>query len=160
MKLAGVVISAGEGRRMGKLKQLLPWKDSTVLGTIIETLKDTSLERIYIVLGHKHKEVFEGIKKHLTEKTEVVINSRYREGMLSSIQEAVKRIPDDFLGFLLFLGDQPFVKKKTVEKVIDRAKRGDFPIIVACYKEERGHPTFVSLSLKERSYPFHQERRG
>ena len=150
MKLAGVVIAAGEGRRMGRLKQLLPWKNSTVLGTIIDTLKDTSLEKIYIVLGYKHEDVFSGIKKHLSEKTEVVINNRYKEGMLSSIQEAVKRIPDDFYGFLLFLGDQPFVKKETVEKVVERAKMGDYPIIVACFKGERGHPTFVSLSLKEK----------
>jgi len=160
MKLVGVVIAAGEGRRMGRLKQLLPWKNSTVLGTIIDTLKETSLEKIYIVLGYKHEEVFLGIKKHLSEKTEVVINNRYKEGMLSSIQEAVKRIPDDFYGFLLFLGDQPFIKKETVEKVVERAKKGDFPIIVACFKGERGHPTFVSLSLKEKILSLSPRKEG
>ncbi|RLD13486.1 MAG: hypothetical protein DRI28_05805 [Caldiserica bacterium] len=160
MKLAGVVIAAGEGRRMGRLKQLLPWKNSTVLGTIIDTLKETSLEKIYIVLGHRSEEVLEGIRKHLSEKTKIVINNRYKEGMLSSIQEALKKIPDDFSGFLLFLGDQPFVKKETVEKVIERAKMGDYPIIVASYHGERGHPTFVSLSLKEKILSLSPRKEG
>lgn len=160
MKIAGVVIAAGEGKRMGRLKQLLPWKNSTVLGTIIETLKNTSLDKIYVVLGHRHEEVFEGIKDHISDKVEIVVNDRYKEGMLSSIQEAVKRIPEDFYGFLLFLGDQPFVKKETVEKVIERTKKGDFPIIVACFRNERGHPTFISLTLREKIFSLSPRKEG
>ncbi|HOC52452.1 MAG TPA: nucleotidyltransferase family protein [Caldisericia bacterium] len=150
MKISGIVIASGEGKRIGRIKQLLPWKNSTILGNIIDTLKDTDLDKIYIVLGHEKEEILENIKLHLTEKFEVIFNENYKKGMLTSIQEAVKKIPDDYIGFIIFLGDQPFIKKETVERFIERIKVGDYPIIVSCYKGERGHPTFISLDFKEK----------
>lgn len=68
--------------------------------------------------------------------------------MLTSIQEAVKKFRMIIL-VLLFLGDQPFIKKETIEKFIERIKVGDYPIIVSCYKGE-GHPTFITLKFKEK----------
>lgn len=150
MKISGIVIASGEGKRIGRIKQLLPWKNSTILGNIIDTLKDTDLDKIYIVLGHEKEEILENIKPHLTEKFEVIFNENYKKGMLTSIQEAVKKIPDDYSGFIIFLGDQPFIKKETVDKSIERIKAKDYPIIVSCYKGERGHPTFISLEFKEK----------
>lgn len=150
MKISGIVIASGEGKRIGRIKQLLPWKNSTILGNIIDTLKDTDLDKIYIVLGHEKEEILENIKPHLTDKFEVIFNKNYKKGMLTSIQEAVKKIPDDYFGFIIFLGDQPFIKKETVDKSIERIKAKDYPIIVSCYKGERGHPTFISLEFKEK----------
>lgn len=150
MKISGIVIASGEGKRIGRIKQLLPWKNSTILGNIIDTLKDTDLDKIYIVLGHEKEEILENIKPHLKEKFEVIFNENYKKGMLTSIQEAVKKIPDDYFGFIIFLGDQPFIKKETVDKSIERIKAKDYPIIVSCYKGERGHPTFISLEFKEK----------
>ena len=150
MKISGIVIASGEGKRIGRIKQLLPWKNSTILGNIIDTLKDTDLDIIYIVLGYEKEKILENIKHHLTEKFEVIFNENYKKGMLTSIQEAVKKIPDDYFGFIIFLGDQPFIKKETVDKSIERIKVKDYPIIVSCYKGERGHPTFISLEFKEK----------
>jgi molybdenum cofactor cytidylyltransferase len=151
MKIAGIVISAGEGRRMeGRIKQLLPWKNSTILGTIIDTLKETELDKIYIVLGYEKDKIYDSIKNLLNEKFEIVINTRYKEGMLTSIQEALKKIPEDFSGFVVFLGDQPFVNKKTVDLLLNEIRKNLFPIIVSCFKKERGHPTYISMKYKEK----------
>lgn len=151
MKIAGIVISAGEGRRMeGRIKQLLPWKNSTILGTIIDTLKETELDKIYIVLGYEKDKIYDSIKNLLNEKFEIVINTRYKEGMLTSIQEALKRIPEDFSGFVVFLGDQPFVNKKTVGLLLNEIRKNLYPIIVSCFKKERGHPTYISMKYKEK----------
>jgi len=87
VKISGIVIASGEGKRIGRIKQLLPWKNSTILGNIIDTLKDTDLDKIYIVLGHEKEEILENIKLHLTEKFEVIFNENYKKGMLTSIQE-------------------------------------------------------------------------
>lgn len=160
MKIAGILLASGESKRMGRIKQLLPWKNSTILGTIIETLKDVVLDKVYIVLGYEKEKILENISKQLTEKFEVIFNDNYKKGMLTSIQEAVKRIPDEFYGFVVFLVDQPFIKKQTINKLIDRVKLKDYPIVVSCYKQERGHPTFVSLELKEKVLSLDPEKEG
>ncbi|MCX8094836.1 MAG: nucleotidyltransferase family protein [Caldisericia bacterium] len=161
MKIFGIVISAGEGRRMeGRIKQLLPWKNSTILGTIIETLKDSDLDKIYIVLGYENKKIYNSIKTLLTDKFDVIINENYKKGMLTSIQEVLKIVPSDFDGFIVFLGDQPFLKKETVKLLIDEVKKDSFPIIVSCYKGERGHPTFISMKFKDKILSLDPEKEG
>jgi molybdenum cofactor cytidylyltransferase len=160
MKISGIVLASGEGKRIGRIKQLLPWKNSTILGTIIDTLKNTNIDKIYIVLGHEKEKILENIKPHLTEKFEVIFNENYKKGMLTSIQEAVKKISDDYYGFIVFLGDQPFINKETVNKFIDRVRLKDYPIVVSCYKGERGHPTFISLEFKEKVLSLNPEKEG
>lgn len=160
MKIVGILLASGESKRMGKTKQLLPWKNSTILGTIIETLKEVDLDKVYIVLGHEKEKILENINSQLTERFEVIFNNNYKKGMLTSVQEALKRISDDFYGFVIFLVDQPFIKKETIDKFIDRVKLKDYPIVVSCYKKERGHPTFISLELKEKVLSLDPEKEG
>ena len=161
MKIFGIIISAGEGRRMeGRIKQLLPWKNSTILGTIIETLKDSDLEKIYIILGYEKEKIYNSIKDLLTDKFEVLFNENYKKGMLTSIQEALKKAPTYFDGFIVFLGDQPFLNKETVKTLINEVKKGEYPIIVSCYKGERGHPTYISMKFKDKILSLDPEREG
>ncbi|MDI6860821.1 MAG: nucleotidyltransferase family protein [Caldisericia bacterium] len=161
MKIFGIVISAGEGRRMeGRIKQLLPWKNSTILGTIIETLKDSELDKIYIILGYEKEIIYNSIKDLLTDKFEVIINENYKKGMVTSIQEALKKAHTGFDGFIVFLGDQPFLNKETVNTLINEAKKGEYPIIVSCYKGERGHPTYISMKFKEKILLLDPEKEG
>ncbi len=160
MKIAGIVLASGEGKRMNRIKQLLPWKNSTIIGNIIETLKDTNLDKIYIVLGYEKEKILEDIKLKLTDKFEVIFNENYKKGMLTSIQEALKNIQKDYSGFMIFLGDQPFIKKEIVNKLIERVKMKDYPIIVSCYKGERGHPTYISLEFKEKILSLDPEKEG
>lgn len=161
MKIFGIVISAGEGRRMeGRIKQLLPWKNSTILGSIIETLKDSELDKIFIVLGFEKDKIYNSIKELLTEKFEVIINENFKKGMLTSIQEVLKKIESNFEGFVVFLGDQPFLNKDTVKMLINEAKKGEYPIIVSCYKGERGHPTYISMKFKDEILSLDPEKEG
>lgn len=161
MKIFGIVISAGEGRRMeGRIKQLLPWKNSTILGSIIETLKNSDLEKIYIVLGYEKDKIYNSIKDILTEKFEIIFNENYKKGMLTSIQEVLKKAPPYFDGFIVFLGDQPFLNKDTVNKLLNEVRKGHYPIIVSCYKGERGHPTFISMKFKDEILSLDPEKEG
>jgi len=47
-KVAAVVVAAGASRRMSGIKQLLPWKHTTMLGYVIEQLKTAGALRAFI----------------------------------------------------------------------------------------------------------------
>ncbi len=52
-KVAGIILAAGCGSRMGKTKQLLPFRDTTLLGRVLETVQGAGLDTIVLVLGYE-----------------------------------------------------------------------------------------------------------
>jgi len=61
MKTSVIILAAGQGKRMGTVKQLLPWGDTTVLGQSITCYNDINIDKLIIVVGYKAdliKEIF------------------------------------------------------------------------------------------------------
>ena len=54
-----IILAAGEADRMGKLKQLLPWKDKTILETVIDNVlaREYIDDEIRVVLGAEAERV-------------------------------------------------------------------------------------------------------
>ncbi|MCZ7671709.1 MAG: NTP transferase domain-containing protein [Chloroflexi bacterium] len=52
-RITAVVLAAGESKRMGQTKQLLPWGDTTVLGHVLQNLKGSTVYDILVVSGHE-----------------------------------------------------------------------------------------------------------
>ena len=56
--LAGILLAAGESRRMeGAFKPLLKWGARTVIAECIKQLRDSKLDEIFVVLGHREFDV-------------------------------------------------------------------------------------------------------
>lgn len=50
-KVAGIILAAGCGSRMGKAKQLLPFDGTTLVGRVLDTARKAGLDSIVLVLG-------------------------------------------------------------------------------------------------------------
>ena len=50
---AAILLAAGESRRMGSLKALLPWHGSTLLAHQIASLRQAGVDPVVVVLGHE-----------------------------------------------------------------------------------------------------------
>jgi len=67
--LKGVIISAGIGSRLWKTtkqvpKTLLPYKNGTILSTIIEQLKQAGITELIIVVGFKKNYIVDYLQKN------------------------------------------------------------------------------------------------
>ncbi|MCX6561372.1 MAG: NTP transferase domain-containing protein [Candidatus Aminicenantes bacterium] len=51
MTFSAVVLAAGESRRMGRPKLLLPYGGSTILETVLASVQGAPIERTIVVLG-------------------------------------------------------------------------------------------------------------
>ncbi|MBG7631334.1 MAG: NTP transferase domain-containing protein, partial [Bacteroidetes bacterium] len=49
--IAMLILAAGESKRMNGIKQLLPWKNTTLLGNAIEQGLNSNVNLVYVVLG-------------------------------------------------------------------------------------------------------------
>src|SRR5690242_19117683 len=100
--VAAIVLAAGESRRMGQLKPLLPFGPRTVIETVVASLSASRVGEILVVTGHRSEEVEAALAQ---APVRVVRNPDYRRGMLSSVQRGVAAAPAETTWFLVALAD-------------------------------------------------------
>lgn len=139
--ISAVVLAAGLSSRMGQLKPLLPFGESTVIEQIVSVLDACSVEEILVVTGYKEKLVAD----HLEEcPVSTVFNPDYESGeMFSSIQTGLRSIHEESDAALIVLGDQPAIEAYVVEKVIFVYLEGKGKLVIPSYKMRRGHPILI-----------------
>jgi len=143
----GVILAAGEGKRMGKVKLTLPLGDKQLIEWVLQAVKYTSLDKYFLVVRPEDKEM---IKTGEKWGAEIVLNPEYKSGMSSSIKKALHRIsPDELEGFFVILGDQPFINPSMLFKMILAFTPDKKEIVVPFYKEKQGNPVFFDGYWKD-----------
>jgi molybdenum cofactor cytidylyltransferase len=138
-----LILAAGMSSRMNFCKYLLPYRRTTVLGSILQTVADTEeIAPIFVVTGHFQQE----ITPLLNEYSAIGIhNEDYQFGeMFSSIQAGVRAIPSRSQGLLLLLGDQPFITIALLKALLHTAQETGAPIVQPLCNGRKGHPLYLS----------------
>lgn len=143
--ITAIILAAGESKRMGQPKMLLPWGDETVLSHVIATFREAGLEEILVVTGGARERVDDAIS-HLEVKT--VYNEQFSNGeMLSSIQHGISALKHQTQAMLIGLGDQPQVQGGSVQMVCEAYRETKSNIVVPSFQMRRGHPWLVARPL-------------
>jgi molybdenum cofactor cytidylyltransferase len=143
----GIILAAGEGKRMGKVKLTLPLGDKQLIEWVLQAVKLTPLDKYFLVVRPEDKEI---IKTGEKWGAEIVLNSEYRSGMSSSIKKALHQISSEELeGFFVLLGDQPFINPSLLYKMIRAFTQGKKEMIVPFYKDRQGNPVFFDGYWKD-----------
>jgi molybdenum cofactor cytidylyltransferase len=141
--IVGIILAAGESKRMGTPKQLLPWGKTMVLQQVIDRADASRLDQVLVVLGHRAEEIAGKIRG--SSKTRVVVNGAFRDGMGTSVKCGIRNAPADAEAFMLLLGDQPFIRTEMIDRLIDAYRAGRRGIVIPVYGGRRGHPVIVDL---------------
>lgn len=135
--VTAIILGAGESSRMGRPKLLLPFGDTTMIGTVISNALASSVEKAIVVLGSNYEAHHREIKDY---HVEIVNNKHYREGMLSSVQCGLKAVSDDADAVMVLLGDQPMIQADEMDQLIESYRDSEKEIAIATYEQKRGHP--------------------
>lgn len=146
--ISAIVLAAGEARRMGQFKLLLPWEGKTILEHVLDNLLQSQVNEVILVLGHEAHRI---LKKIPTQKIKVVINTDYREGMSSSLRKGLAAMKEKSTAFLVVLADQPGIRKEIINQLIQsfHKSREKRKIVLPTYKGRRGHPVLFSIQYHE-----------
>ena len=135
-----IILAAGASTRLGRAKQTLPYKDSTLLNHTIEVALNSALGPVLVVVGANQEEILPHIKN---EALEIIINVEYAEGIASSIragigfvQEHLKQCND----VILMVCDQPHVDQHLLKSLVNAKAATGKPIAACVYKETMGVP--------------------
>ena len=105
----GIILAAGESRRMGFPKMLLPFNGRTMLENVIRNVTGSAVDNIVVVLGADKDSIINLLGK---SSVNYCYNENYKDGMLSSVKCGFRNIPSDFEAVLVFQGDQPLITSK------------------------------------------------
>ncbi|NKQ34811.1 MAG: putative selenium-dependent hydroxylase accessory protein YqeC [Chloroflexi bacterium] len=140
-RVTAVVLAAGQSSRMGQVKQLLPWGETTVLGQTIRNLKGTAVHDILVISGHEANKV-ETIA--LREGVHAIRNRQYESGeMISSLQRAVRQLPEWVTAVLVILADQPMVPPEVIDQLLFAYWQGMGSLIAPVFDGRRGNPVLI-----------------
>jgi molybdenum cofactor cytidylyltransferase len=140
--LAGIVLAAGESRRMGQPKQLLPFGERTILERVVDTLLTAGIGEVVVVLGH----LADRVRAVLGNRpVRAVVNASYRQGMLTSVQCGVRAVGADYEAVVIALGDQPQIESVVVSAVMQAYHSGNAGIVIPRYGDRKGHPIIINL---------------
>jgi molybdenum cofactor cytidylyltransferase len=163
-RVTAVVLAAGQSSRMGQTKQLLTWGKTTVLGQVLWTVRETAVHHTLVVTGHEAEKV-EQIA--IGEGAETVFNPDYASGeMVSSLQTAVRHLPDHIAAVLVILADQPMVETGTINQLLEAYWQQKSGLIAPEFQGQRGNPVLIDrtyfaelLELPPGAAPRHLLRR-
>jgi len=143
--LVAAILAAGESRRMGSPKALLPYRGKTFIEHLLEIARHPRISARRIVLGAHVEE----IRARLPDETaSIVVNPDWRQGQLSSIQAAIRTIPaEETAGLILCPVDHPLISQELIVRLIDAFDAGKKSVVLPLYHGRRGHPVIFAASL-------------
>src|SRR5262249_3321636 len=139
VKPAGLILAAGESRRMGSPKALLEYQGETFLDRLIG-LFTPRCSPVVVVLGSGA----DAIRARISRPASIAINPDYRLGQTTSMQCGL-RAAGDVPGVLFTLVDHPAVQPETIDALLAGAAG---PLLrVPRFEGRRGHPIWFSSAI-------------
>lgn len=139
MKIAAIILAAGNSSRLGRPKQNLIFEGETLLNRVVQTVKSLGLDEIVLVLGANKRSILEHLK---ADGITLLTNESWQEGMSSSLQLGLKHLlsKGHFDNLLLLLSDQPYVTSDVLRQMLDIHLQSGKGLTAAIYQDTVGVP--------------------
>lgn len=147
-RMAGVVLAAGESRRMGQAKQLLSAGGEILLARALRAALNACLEPVVLVLGFESDRIVSSLgslRDH--PKLRLVENPRYREGMSTSLIAGLSVVEEDRDFIMVLLGDMPHVTPGLINRLCEETMASGCPLGAVTVRGRRSLPVVIGRPL-------------
>jgi len=137
-----LILGAGQSRRMGRSKLLLPWRNTTVMGHLVAEWRGLGAEPITVVTAPGDETLGREMDRLQILEGHRILNPDPGRGMFSSIQAAAKAA-DVFAAathVVIALGDQPYFRRQTLEALLQFASENPEKIVQPSFQARPKHP--------------------
>jgi len=151
VRVAGLILAAGRGRRFGAGSKLLADVDGRpVLRHVVEAALASRLDPVIVVLGSAAEAGLKAIEGLDDARLRVVFNPAWASGKAASFEVGLREVPHEAPGVVALLGDMPRVKAWLVDRVLSEFElsgRLCFPVYPGPEGPLKGHPTAYPREL-------------
>lgn len=146
--VGGIILAAGESRRWGSPKPLLPLEGRPLVTWTLDAALASALARVVLVLGRDREAVVTALADRASNpRLEVVFNPRFAEGQATSLAVGLQALDDRFGAAMFLLGDQPLVTSALIDGLLERFAASDKGICLPVCGGRRGNPTLFTRSF-------------
>ncbi len=140
-----ILLAAGASTRFGSPKALVRIGANSIIERTLAMLLSTKISEIIVVLGADAEKISPKILKN--SGIRIVVNENYSQGQTSSFKAGLTNLDSDTEGILLMPVDMPFIKKETIDLLIEVFLKNQSLIVVPTYAGKNGHPPIFSKML-------------
>jgi len=144
MSTAALLLAAGESRRMGRLKALLPWEGTSLIEYQIHQLREAGIDQVLVALGHAAADLLPLVAA--IPGVEPLVNPDYISGKASSIRLAMTHLSPQAEALTVLAVDQPR-PASVLRRLLSEHTERQALISVPTYKGRRGHPTIIARAV-------------
>ena len=142
-----IVLAAGASSRLGRPKQNLLFKQTTLLQYSIETALESKAGSVLVILGAEADTI--QITQH-NSKLHCLINDQWAEGMASSIRCGITHLINyhpSVTSAVLMACDQPYIHTGLLNKLVTLQQETGAAIVASSYGDIKGIPAIFSRQL-------------
>jgi len=140
---AGLLLAAGEGRRLGTPKALVSLDGELLVDRAVAALADAGCAPVLVVLGARAGDV---VARARLDGAVVVVNDGWAEGIGSSLRVGLQALSE--LGaarVVVALADQPRIGADVVRRLVSHP--ADVAAVAASYGGRAGNPVRLDASV-------------
>jgi molybdenum cofactor cytidylyltransferase len=155
-RVTGVVLAAGGSRRLGTPKQLLPYRDTTVLGATLGVARSAAFDQLIVTLGGAAQAVRDAVP---LDGADVVTVEGFGAGCSASLRVALTRVHPQAAGIVLMVGDQPCVEPAALRRMVQHGRVAPAGAVMVCrYADGIGHPFWFSRGVFGELHQLHGDK--
>jgi CTP:molybdopterin cytidylyltransferase MocA len=141
-----MLLAAGQSRRMGRCKQLLPLPDRPAVVRCVETLLAAGVDEVVVVIGPQGDAVAQAIA---ALPVTVVRNEDPASDMAGSVRVGLAALGHGTGSLFVCLCDHPLVSPPTLAAMRRHGAERPEAIVIPCHRGRKGHPTLFPRSVLE-----------
>ena len=144
--ICAMVLAAGQSRRMGTQKLLLPLAGRPLITGIVDEVLRSPVAEVFVVMGRDAPRITQALAGR---RVRLLTNPCTDGDMLSSVRCGLRALPPECAAALVVLGDQPGITAETISMLIQAFQTHSRGIVVPTHGGKRGHPLLLSMRYRD-----------
>lgn len=149
-----IIMASGLSRRMGKNKLLLKYKEIPVIEHVLIEISKCKFNEVILV--SQYDKILELGQKY---GFKLIKNNNAEIGQSESIKLGLQN-SSKCDGFMFFVGDQPKVSSKYINKLLDSFDSNKDNIVIPRYKNRCGNPVIFPYDKKDALLLLNNDEKG
>ena len=142
--VTGVILAAGQARRMGQPKQLLSLGGQSMVWHVVATACRADFHEVIVITGAYGDQVAEAIKGL---PVKIINNEQWADGQSTSVKKAVQSVNPKSQAVAFLLADQPLIDVGLLNEVIATYLATKSSIIMPRTLNKPGNPVLFDLGV-------------